>query len=99
MPEHLHVVIEGMTERSSAWDAIVRFKQRTGYWLRQNTVCEWQKDFYDHVIRRHESFPRHIRYVVDNPVRRGLVATWEEYAYTGSIGVDLKEILSDIALT
>jgi REP element-mobilizing transposase RayT len=99
MPEHLHTVIKGQSEGADTWKAICRFKQRTGYWLSKNSTAIWQPDFYDHIIRRDESFANHIRYIVNNPVRRGLVENWDEYPFTGSIGFNLKELLSDILTT
>jgi len=58
-----------------------------------------ESDFYDHIIRRDQSFAHQIRYIVNNPVRRGLVENWEDYPFTGSIGFNLKEPLSDILTT
>jgi len=99
MPEHLHRVIKGQTQGADTWKAICRFKQRTGYWLSQNSSVIWQSDFYDHIICRDESFANQVRYIVTNPVRRGLVENWEDYPFTGSIGFNLKELLSDILTT
>jgi putative transposase len=90
MPEHLHTIITGQTDGADTWKAICRFKQRTGYWLSQNSSVIWQSDFYDHIIRRDESFANQIRYIVNNPVRRGLVENWEDYPFTGSIGFNLE---------
>ena len=39
----------------------------------------WQRSFHDHGIRTAEAFAAAVRYVVENPVAAGLVATWEEY--------------------
>ncbi len=40
---------------------------------------EWQKDFYDHVIKKKDDLARQVRYVPDNPVRKGLVDSWFDY--------------------
>jgi len=34
----------------------------------------WQQESFDHVLRSSESLDAKIHYVLDNPVRRGLVA-------------------------
>src|SRR5204863_3513070 len=99
MPKHLHALIKGLTPSSDLWRAIVRFKQRTGYWFSRNSDIQWQKDFYDHLLRRDEDLANQVRYIVNNPVRRGLVEDWEDYPFTGSIGMNLKELLSDIQTT
>ena len=57
---------------------------------------KWQKDFYDHVIRKSEDIAVQVRYILDNPVRKGLVPTWEEYPFKGSIGCNLEDVLNNI---
>ncbi|MBL7994381.1 hypothetical protein JNM05_03330 [bacterium] len=51
------------------------------------------ENFYDHLIRNEEGVLKHIRYVLNNPVRRGIVADLFDYPYKGSTSLDLnKEI-------
>jgi putative transposase len=98
MPDHLHLILHGTDDTADAWQAMVDFKQQTGFWFgRQRPEFSWQKDFHDHIIRSNEDLGAHCRYVADNPVRRGLVHQWREYCFTGSIGVDLREIMADTA--
>jgi hypothetical protein len=56
----------------------------------------WQKDFYDHIIKKNEGLSTQVRYILDNPVRNGIVSHWQEYRYKGSIGCDLDYILNKI---
>src|SRR4030043_2339426 len=42
----------------------------------------WQKNFYDHVIRRDESLIKVAEYIVNNPVRKGMVREGEKYPYS-----------------
>ncbi len=96
MPDHLHLILQGRSAEADLWRAVVQFKQRSGFWLAQKQGCRWQKDFYDHVMRKDEDVKAQIKYVANNPVRKGLVAQWDEYSYTGAIGVDLREVLADV---
>ena len=41
----------------------------------------WQVESFDHVVRSSEGLDAKIQYVLDNPVRRGLVAEWTEYPW------------------
>ena len=41
----------------------------------------WQDEPFDHQIRRDESLQEKIDYVCQNPVRKGLVSTPDEYAW------------------
>jgi REP element-mobilizing transposase RayT len=97
MPDHIHLLLRGTTAAADAWQAMVEFKQRTGFWLRQyRPDIAWQKDFSDHVIRADEDLGAQVRYIAGNPVRKGLVKDWRGYPHTGSIGVDLEAVINGI---
>lgn len=97
MPDHLHLIITGTSDESDVISAVVRYKQRTGYWLSLNKPeLRWQKDFYDHIIRTNENLSVQARYILDNPVRKGLVESWRDYPYKGSIGCELEAVLNCI---
>ncbi len=96
MPDHLHIILIGKEENSNLWKAISYFKQITGYWLAKNKLGKWQKDFYDHIIRKHEDLVAQVKYVLDNPVRKGLVDNWQDYPYKGSIGINLEDVLAGV---
>lgn len=102
MPNHLHIILEGQTENSDLLKCISLFKQLTGYWLSrtqakacgyQNQNVEWQKDFYDHIHRKDDDLIKHIKYILDNPVRRRLVENWLDYPFKGSLNYKLEDIL------
>ena len=97
MPDHLHLIISGTSDDSDVWKAIVLFKQKTGYWMsKSNKTFKWQKDFYDHVIKNHEQLAVQVRYILDNPVRQGLVKTWKDYPFHGAIGCAINDALHGI---
>jgi putative transposase len=98
MPDHLHVILQGLDDTADTWRTMVDFKQQTGFWFsRHRPQDAWQKDFYDHIIRADEDLGAQIRYVADNPVRWRLARIWSDYPYTGAIGIDLKVVLADVA--
>ena len=45
----------------------------------------WQREFFDHVVRSGESYSEKWNYVLDNPVRAGLVSMTREWKYAGEI--------------
>ena len=97
MPDHQHLILSGTDGDADLWKTIVAYKQRTGYWLaKHRPAISWQKDFYDHIIRSDENLATQIRYVLDNPVRKGLVASWHEYPYKGSLGCSLDNVLNAV---
>jgi putative transposase len=98
MPEHQHLIVRGTRAESDVRQTVTEYKQRTGFWLAQKRIgIKWHKNFYDHIIRADEDLGAQIRYVAENPVRRGLVEDWREYPYTGTIGADLQTVMADVA--
>lgn len=82
MPDHMHAVIRGITEKADLWAAIALFKQKAGFHGKRFPGFQLQKDFYDHIVREKEEPGKHINYVLGNPVRAGLVDSWEAYPYS-----------------
>ena len=98
MPDHLHLMIEGLRPTSDTWRAMVLFKQRTGFSFSKNKRgFRWQNNFYDHITRSDEDWRAQVRYIANNPVRGGLVEQWDEYPFMGSIGYDLYAIIEGAA--
>ncbi len=97
MPDHQHMIITGTHEDADLLKIVTEYKQKTGFWMSRNRIgIRWQKDFYDHIIKKHEDLSAQVRYILDNPVRKGLVSHWQEYNFNGSIGCDLEDILNGI---
>lgn len=85
MPDHVHLTMTGNDSSSDIKKCIDMFKQKTGFWLAQNhSEVKWQKDYYDHILRSKENLEIHIKYILNNPVRAGLVDHWKEYKFKGS---------------
>lgn len=85
MPDHVHLIIQGNNFDSDVKKSIDLFKQKTGFWFGQNmNYSRWQKDYYDHIIRNSEDLNSHIYYILNNPVKAGLVDDWKNYKYIGS---------------
>jgi len=42
----------------------------------------WQHESYDHVIRNQPEWKRVVNYVVNNPVKAGLVAEWQDWKWS-----------------
>ncbi len=41
----------------------------------------WQRGYHDHALRDDEDYSVRIQYLIDNPVRAGLVERIEDYPY------------------
>ena len=87
----------GCHENTHLLQALEDFKQATGYLLaRRYLKTKWEKSFHDRILRSKELGAK-LPYVLDNPVRRGLVGNWREYQFSGAIGLDLEALLENLA--
>ena len=85
MPDHAHLILQGNTSTSDVITSVNLFKQKTGFWFYENMKnTRWQKDYFDHIIRNEEDLKNQIYYILNNPVRSGIVENWKEYKYRGS---------------
>ena len=85
MADHVHLVVAAMAPNSDLMTFTSRWKQRAGYEHRRRTgEYLWQPSHFDHVLRDEEQTRRAVRYVLENPVRKGLVREFEEYPFSGS---------------
>ena len=99
MPEHAHFIFMGKSHESDLLKGMYSFKQATGHWLKSHAPpVAWQESFYDHIIRIHEDLRAQVNYLVNNPVRRGLVTDWRHYSFTGAIGINLEEFLFEVSV-
>jgi REP element-mobilizing transposase RayT len=85
MPDHLHILLS-LTEdyHKSLQNWVSAFKRYTTRVINELFGIKplWQKNFYDHVVRKEESLLKIAEYIVNNPVRKGIVSEWEEYPYS-----------------
>ncbi|SRR5579883_2892329 len=96
MPDHVHVIITGMSTNADAYTAMKKFKQYSGFWLgRHGNEVQWQEDFYDHIHRVDEDLRTQMFYILNNPVRAGLCDQWQDYPFVGSTVFDLKTWFGD----
>jgi REP element-mobilizing transposase RayT len=42
----------------------------------------WQSESYDHIVRDEDEFYRIINYIINNPVKAGLVENWQDWPHT-----------------
>ena len=52
----------------------------------------WQTSFWDHFFRGDERLDHVVEYVLNNPVRAGLVERWCDYPFSGSSVFELADV-------
>jgi REP-associated tyrosine transposase len=89
MPDHVHMIFtplvnERAMEVCSLAEIMDAIKGASAH--RINTVLGrkgrvWQTESFDHVLRSSESLDAKVQYVLENPVRRGLVSNCADYRW------------------
>jgi REP element-mobilizing transposase RayT len=85
MPDHIHLFVRG--EFASSLAQWIRLLKRQVSNAINGHRPHWQQGFFDHLIRRRESYSQKWEYVWQNPVRSGLVASREQWQWQGEISV------------
>ena len=85
MPDHLHVLVEGLSPSSDFLNCIKTFKLRSSRkFIQLNGTPLWQEKFVDHILRQTESFESVCLYIWSNPIRANLANELGTYRFAGS---------------
>jgi putative transposase len=76
MPDHIHLMVS-FPDLPFFSGVIGNWK----HWLSRKHSISWQENFFEHRIRKDESFGEKVEYILQNPVRAGLVDKAENWAY------------------
>ena len=94
MPDHFHALVCGRSTSSDLAEFLRVAKQRTAFHAqREFSVRLWQYSFFDRSLRDDEDLLDVIRYIVNNPIRAGLVERPGDYPFWGSAVYTRDEIL------
>ena len=97
MPDHLHLLLEGLSDAADFRNFMRLFKQGSSYhWKQRHRRKLWQRSYFDHVLRDDEDTITVARYILGNPVRAGIVSSPEDYPFLGSMTMDLRNLLYSV---
>ena len=90
MTNHVHLVL-GPSRDCDIIMFVGQYKNlaQRAAWRGGVTGRIWQVSFWDHFLREEEGLYEVARYVLNNPVRKGLVKEWRDYPYSGSLVLTL----------
>lgn len=75
MPDHCHALV------SFSPESVLKVMADWKRWCATQRGILWQTDFFEHRLRRDESFEEKSNYIRENPVRAGLVERAEDWPY------------------
>ena len=85
MPDHVHLLVHGTSPAADLRRFVKTAKQSSGQMYAARTKRRlWQESYYDHVVRPEEDLSAVARYIIDNPVRAGIVESSLDYPLVGS---------------
>jgi putative transposase len=70
MPDHVHALLSFPPSQGTLQKTVTSWKR----WTARQLGIVWQRDFFEHRLRREESWREKADYILANPVRLGLVA-------------------------
>ena len=83
MPDHMHLIIipreKNISECTKSIKGFSSRKINEGF-SRRGSI--WQRGFYDYILDSEEKVTSRIRYIEENPVRKGMVTNAEDYKYS-----------------
>jgi putative transposase len=85
MSTHLHLLMRSADGRSGEllkdMADFKRFSGRKANQILDRSGPFWAREQFDHWIRNHEMFEGTVRYILNNPVKAGLVADWRQWPW------------------
>lgn len=85
MPDHVHQLVKGCSLTANGRTYMKLAKQYSGYYFnREYGEKLWQRYGHDRFLRRDQEPRAIIRYILENPVRAGLVEKVQDYPFTYS---------------
>ena len=80
MPDHIHFLVSFPESEKRMQTIMSKWKE----WTAKSLKIEWQRDFFEHRLRKEESFREKADYILLNPVRAGLAEKAEDWPYVFS---------------
>ena len=77
MPDHIHLLLTFPVTEKRLQTIISKWKE----WTAKSLKIEWQRDFFEHRLRKEESLREKADYILVNPVCAGLVEKEEDWPY------------------
>ena len=83
MPDHLHVLCSPADSKVPLQNWLRDFKSfTTSQHMKRCGTALWQRSANDHICRTAETAEVVLAYIVNNPVRAGLVERWRDWPWT-----------------
>jgi putative transposase len=97
MPDHVHPLVEGLYNESDLRVLLARARQYSAFYFKKHHGRRlWQRYGYERVVRGSEDTFAVARYILENPVRAGIVERIEDYPFIGSSVYPLSALIESV---
>ncbi|OGU34170.1 MAG: hypothetical protein A2068_02660 [Ignavibacteria bacterium GWB2_35_6b] len=84
MPNHVHLMfmqLENSKTISQIMQSLKWYTAREASKILNRSGSFWQAESYDHIVRDEDEYYRIIKYILNNPVKAGLVEKWDDWEF------------------
>jgi putative transposase len=85
MSNHVHALFTPLPEAPPLHNIMKRLKSYTGKYGNELLSLSgqfWERESYDHIVRSEAEFQRIVQYILNNPVKAGLVKNWTDWRWS-----------------
>jgi len=95
MPDHIHVIVSPGESTFPLSKFLNIFKGRSTRVFKDKEKLRriWQRSAFDHIIRTEENLKAVIEYMMNNPVRKGILEKADEYPYSEWFDVEIQRYI------
>lgn len=83
MSNHVHILLKLLPESPMLWKVLQSIKKYSAKLINERLGRQgrfWARESYDHLVRQNE-FDRILIYILNNPVKAGIVQQWDQYPF------------------
>jgi len=88
MSNHAHCIIKPLKKSEKKYYSIseIMLRHKTYTALQANKILKrngifWQREYFDHYIRDLDSLNKSIKYILNNPIKAGLVSNYRDWKH------------------
>lgn len=90
MPNHVHLLINPLPQSDGSYQALAKIMHSLKRFTasQANKILDrsgqtfWQAESYDHIVRNAPEWKNIMSYILDNPVKAGLVTDWQDWPWS-----------------
>ena len=93
MPDHIHLIVEGLHGNSDFKRFMKLAKQLTGFHIKRMTgYPAWVDGYFERIVRHDDDLRRYVEYILQNPVKAGLAPAVGLHPHTWTASASMPDL-------